>query len=234
MRSGLLASLCKSLSPLTSPLFCSAFGSVGRRVLVEFPLLAKNARNVHVGNDVQIGYGTRLLLHRQQELRIGDGTTIESFVTFESGAATTIGRNCVVTRGTHVPAGTVLADGATLGTYASERTPGHSLGPSVADVAASAFAMAAVLCFLFVSSWIAWIALGLAALLSEDDVALPGLSLALALGYLATVGWGEDHTAAADNLVLCLVSFVLVSACRAIVSGVRARPPQQNRPETTA
>jgi hypothetical protein len=232
MRSALIASFFKGITPLTSAPFCGAFGSAGADAYVQFPIFVKNAANVHLGDGVQIGYGVRMLLNRDQEVRIGDGSIVGSFVQFEPGGAITIGRNCIIARSTKVPAGTVIPDGTVFGAVGARRDMPHVLRPSARDTAITIITAIALICFAASASWIGWLVLGLAALLSDDDVVLPTLSIVLVLVYLATVGWGEGRTFAADNLVLCLISFVAVAALRAIAAAVRARRQSRNHPET--
>lgn len=233
MRTELLAACCRGISPLTTAMFCSLFGEAGADAYVQFPVFFKNGGNIAVGNGVQIGYGTRMLLGRKQSLRIGEGTVVESFVEFEPGSSIVVGANCIIPRGTRVPAGARIADGTEYGEAAFGRTQ-SSMRPNARDILITALVVLGIVLFAASVSWVAWMLLAVALLLCGDDVIAPALCVIWLVAYLGTVGWGEQHTFGADNLVFALIVLVAVGAFRWIATTAPVRLRRPNRPETNA
>lgn len=231
MRSSLVAACCRGLSVLTTSLFCSGFAHAGEDAYVQFPVLYKNGRNITLGAGVDIGYATRMLLNRDQRLVIGDGTIVESFVEFEPGESIDIGKNCIIARGTKVPAGANIVDGSA---YGAPRAVPHRMRPTAADGAVTVLVALGILCFAASLTAIAWTLLGIALLVCADEVVAPALCGLWLLIYLGSVGWGEDRTFGADNLVFGLIMLAVLTAVRWISTTAQERPQRSTRRETNA
>jgi acetyltransferase-like isoleucine patch superfamily enzyme len=83
-----------------------AFGSFGRRTVVQLPVRLSGERHMHLGDEVFVGAGSWLQVLESPAgagaLRIGDGTAISGSVVLSSAASIAVGRRVLIARGVYV------------------------------------------------------------------------------------------------------------------------------------